>query len=169
LPPPADPVLAHQSALEQKTAEFIRKLFATWPYPGDFESNYSPMVTYYGKMVPRQDVMADKAKFVARWPQRTYVVRNLVTHCNNPQVFDYCTAEAWVDWEVRNGAKMLSGAVHARYEIAWAWGPDPQITLETSEVTSRNQPVASAPPSLVPPPVSDEAVKKFWPWSSLTK
>jgi hypothetical protein len=154
--PPAPPT---RSALEQRTAEFIGKLFGTWPYPDAFEASYAPQVAYYGKIVPRHDVMIDKAKFVARWPQRKYVLRNVTTHCNEQQT--YCTAEAWADWEVRNGAKMLSGTVHARYEIAWQQAT-PLITLETSEVTSRNQaPVASAP---APPPSPKASTDWGWPF-----
>jgi hypothetical protein len=37
-----------------------------------FQRDYASYIDYYGKVTVKDEVMGDKARFVRRWPQRSY-------------------------------------------------------------------------------------------------
>jgi hypothetical protein len=126
-------------------------MFATWPAPA-VTRNYPELVSYYGKLVARDEVIADKGRFAARWPQRRYVLSSSVVHCSDGAA-PICDADAYGDWEVRSATNTASGTIHMTYSITWL-NADPKITDERGE-TVRN-------PAVTTPSQSDDWKKQIF-------
>jgi len=62
---------------------------------------YPETVTYYGKAMPRREVLADKETFIRRWPERQYAIdpSTVRVDCSNDNI---CTVKGTVGWQARN-------------------------------------------------------------------
>jgi uncharacterized caspase-like protein len=76
LPPPNSSLAAVSSTAVDPTAEITRwvaEVYLPSGAGGVAEAlQYEPEVAYYGKRVARDDVLADKRRYIARWPRRSY-------------------------------------------------------------------------------------------------
>jgi hypothetical protein len=108
---------------------------------GDLESLshvYSDDVVYYGKRMPKSDVMADKRKFMTRWPTRNYVVRpdSVTGTCGNET--KACVMQGVVDWEAANSTKHSTGVANFIYTLEPDEKTGLRVTEESSTVVSRS-------------------------------
>jgi hypothetical protein len=130
-----------QLGYEASTKALISELFSQWPAPR--EDVYAANVQYYGNVVSRKEVLEDKQKFMARWPQRKYVIQSLGVQCamDNKAGGMVCWATVYAAWDVKNTGTGLRGTVRAFYRILWDGNGSsgPKILSETSEVISREK------------------------------
>src|SRR5262245_477721 len=139
----AQPRQAAAPEWERRTQDFIGSTFAAWSAPfvdviATFGPFYADQVFYYGNNVAKNDVLADKARFVVRWPQRKYVPRTEAAQvqCNAGT----CSVTGLVDWETFNPSTSARARGTAQYQYAVAWtAAGPRITLETSMVIAREK------------------------------
>jgi hypothetical protein len=130
------------------TREFVAELFATWP-GGLVPNHYPDTVMYYGKSVSREAVLAEKKQFMARWPQRSYVMQSASVQCDEyAESGPLCDLVAQAAWSVSNGAKSASGTMTVTYRIKWWSHRFPKILLETSVTVRDPTPSATLPPPL---------------------
>jgi hypothetical protein len=135
--------VAAETDWERQTGEFIKSLFTAWSAPTlnvavAFGSLYADQVKYYGKDFSRADVIADKQRFIERWPQRRYVLTpgTLTVQCNGRT----CAASGYADWETFNPTTAAPARGTAQYQYSVTWpGNDPQIILESSAVVARDK------------------------------
>jgi hypothetical protein len=97
------------------------------------EGLYEDDVTYYGKVISREAVLADKRRFVEHWPQRSYTIRpgTLVSRCDEGPY--RCTVSGTTDWIATNDTKRSTGAATFYYVVAGTGGVL-KITEETGKV-----------------------------------
>jgi ATP-dependent protease ClpP protease subunit len=135
--------------LEQKTAAHINSIFVAWSNSNEkaveaLQQVYASQVTYYGKLLSRQDVLADKRKFIERWPQRRYEIRSstLATSCDAGRI---CTVTGLVDWAASNpsSAAHAHGSAEIEYRVLWSEG-GPTIIHEAGKVLEREARPAAA-------------------------
>src|SRR6185503_1091260 len=72
------PSVHEPDTTRKEASAFIAEYFQHLSSPEvleDFERDYAPYVSYYDKRVDHDTVMRDKARFVRRWPQRSYRLR----------------------------------------------------------------------------------------------
>ena len=103
----------------------------------DFERDYAPYVSYYDKRVDRATLIRDKARFVHRWPQRSYRLReeSLDVSCDTS---DLCMVTGLVDFECRSAERhAVSTGVARFYSGIWFQGGNGQIVAEQSDVIRR--------------------------------
>jgi len=141
---------APDRTLEQRSATYINSIMATWSNwaanwaDGNeqairtLQNAYSSQVSYYGKLLSQQDVLADKRKFIERWPQRRYTIRaqSLAAACANRM----CTITGTVDYYVTRDPTATvrsQGTAEFEYQVMWSEQGVPAIISETSKVTSR--------------------------------
>lgn len=84
--PPSPEASASRTELEQKTANFITSIMASWSGSNEnaataMRDSYDTHVTYYGQSLLKDEVLTDKLRFIERWPKRKYVIRTLGTSC----------------------------------------------------------------------------------------
>jgi hypothetical protein len=117
---------------EGKTKDFVAGICATWP--GLVPENYPQNVSYYGKVVSRDEVLADKSEFISRWPDRRYAMQSASASCKKTDTGPVCDdVTAQVTWRVANGAKSASGTMALTYRVLWWSNQYPKILAETSE------------------------------------
>jgi hypothetical protein len=87
---------------------------------GGLDALYAAQVVYFGKRLSRGRVLADKRRFVQRWPERTYKIQSSHEQCSGSE----CLVEGYVEWETRNPARKAraSGAASFRYVLLLAGG-----------------------------------------------
>jgi len=95
---------------------------------------YAQFVTYYGKTVPTELLMKDKAQFARRWPVRSYIplADKIATTCNADSA---CTVIGVVNWQCANNLLPRRSVGSASFTFTVANG---QIIAESGSVLSRN-------------------------------
>jgi hypothetical protein len=135
--PPREP----QSETERSVATVIERLQEVWS--GDPErylqvanDSYEDTVHYYGKYQTRDQVLADKRKFVEKWPRRDYRIRpgTLMVTCTPGA--NLCTATGTVDFSVSSAVKTVSGVATFEYSLE-VRGPGAYISTEGGKVLQR--------------------------------
>jgi hypothetical protein len=104
---------------------------------------YTENVIYYGKITPRQDVLEDKRKFMAKWPDRSYSIRpgSLTVTC--APVGDSCNATGIVDFTVLSYSNRISGSAEFNFGMEMH-GEGAFINSETDTVFKRQYEIVSA-------------------------
>ena len=136
-----------ERTLEQRTADYIDSIMTSWSgsnthAAATMQQIYGTEVTYYGKLLTREDVLADKQKFIELWPHRKYVIRHpsVVTSCENQcqGCKPICTVTGTVDWVASNANNTKSqGSAQFEYRVQWSDQEMPTIIHETSKVIDR--------------------------------
>jgi hypothetical protein len=135
--PPASPApltLEHQ-------AEFLIYYLTAVESRGnvDYLSHYySDTINYYGKPTAKSAVVADKIKFMRRWPNRTYTIRpeSLTIVCDIMR----CVADGVIDFDVSNAGKRSTGTASFTYHLLMRLNnsePPLLVTAENSIVARR--------------------------------
>lgn len=136
--PPASPV----PLTPARQAEFVVYRLTTVENRGDvndLSAYYSDIINYYGKPTAKSDVVADKMRFMRRWPNRKYTIRpqSLTVACDTVK----CTADGMVDFDVSNAGKRSVGAASFTYHMLLKHNnsepPDLLVTAENSIVVRR--------------------------------
>ena len=105
---------------------------------------YGQQVVYYGKTVNKQEVLADKRRFMQRWPERRYAVRPLTLKktCDATRV---CAVSGIVDWSAANPATAAQarGSAEFYYRVLWSEQGAGVIIHEESKVLDRQTQVGA--------------------------
>jgi hypothetical protein len=95
-------------------------------------SFYADTVSYYGKQRSLVEVLEDKRKYFARWPERAYRIRDdsiMVTCANNA-----CMVSGVYDWMVRSIPRNKQAQGVARFSYTISLGVRPKIVSESGNV-----------------------------------
>jgi hypothetical protein len=133
---------AHEpDTMRQRTSAFMAEYFRHLSSPEvleEFERDYAPYVSYYDKRVDHATVMRDKTRFVRRWPQRSYRLREDSLDISCDHTMGACMATGLVDFECRSAERHAVSAGVARfYAGIWFRDEHPQIVAEQSDVVPR--------------------------------
>ena len=132
------PSVHDADSMRQQASAFVAEYFQHLSSPEvleNFERDYAPYVSYYDKRVDHDTVMRDKARFVRRWPQRSYRLRgdNLDISCDH--TMSLCMVTGLVDFECRSAERhAVSTGVARFYTGIWFTGEHAQIVGEQSDV-----------------------------------
>lgn len=95
-------------------------------------STYAGTVSYYGKVMSLGEVLEDKRKYFARWPERAYRIRDdsvMVTCANGA-----CMVSGVYDWVVRSIPRNKQAQGVARFNYTISLGANPKIISEAGNV-----------------------------------
>jgi hypothetical protein len=143
--------------VEEQVSFLITNLFNIWnsDYIKGMEDMYWNYLNYYGKYTSLTEAMEDKEKFLARWPNRNYKIRqnSMSVQCRpdgffqTDTVITQCDAKGIVDWEATNTIKRSIGEAAFEYSFRpypqSVWSPsdnqklDLRIASEISTVRQR--------------------------------
>ena len=104
-------------------------------------SIYAPMVTYYGKLLPKQAILRDKYYFVRRWPIRqtwsSPGAESPRISCNEAAA--QCEISGIRDYKAVNAERdaRATGVVRYRYAVRFSEG-SPQIVAEESNIVAHD-------------------------------
>ena len=86
---------------------------------------YASSVRYYGKIIPKEQVLSEKSTFISTWKDRVYSPRDVVVSCSGQR----CSATFLVDWKaVKDHTIARSGVAEMKFTVSGGQ----EITEETS-------------------------------------
>lgn len=99
---------------------------------------YGPVVRFHGRVMSAHALLAEKARFVRRWPERRYTPRPGTMRVACARAGQLCTVRTLFDYAAMSPlhAKRSQGTGRLQLEISFA-GRQPVIVLETSRVVQR--------------------------------
>jgi hypothetical protein len=97
--------------------------------PRAMHAYYADRVVYYGKRMSREEVLADKRRFIRAYPQRAYAIApgSLVTRCEGAQ----CVARATLLWR-RVSARGRESAGASRLTLVFSQRAQGRIVRESA-------------------------------------
>lgn len=132
------------AALEPQAQQFAERYFTSWSSSDSealafLENAYPGTVTFYGREVASAAVMRDKRAFVARWPERNYVIdpATLSVACNAGT--RRCTVSGNVNFRCRNQLRNETsvGVASFSFEMLFPELGRSLIMAESSQLISR--------------------------------
>lgn len=130
------------SAQQEKMAEaFVLGVMMAGSLPRDelisvATNIYADNVNFYGKEVTKEEVLADKHKYVQRWPMRASTARPATIHSSCTQ--DICRITGVYDWVVSDTNWKKSAKGSATFEYYLRVGAGYKIIAENGKVLERN-------------------------------
>lgn len=123
------------SSEENPGTRWAASYFATGSQndPDQIAGLYAPSVIYYGKRQSVANIMADKLRYLKRWPVRTYQMEpnSVSSDCDND---GNCAVTGIVNWTAASPAQGRYAAGTAKFDLEFAGG---RVTFESSRVISR--------------------------------
>jgi hypothetical protein len=118
-----------------------------------FGSLYASSINYYGKNTSRKAVLAEKQKFVARWPERKYTIRadSVAVQCD----LIICHVSGTVDWDCRSAERhsRSTGVANFVFDIVGTTiAAESGSVIDGAHITAWS-PEPSPPPSQIAPMV----------------
>ena len=132
-----------RSALQEQTARNLAfKYMEYWSAPNHLTLDtaplfYAPTVLFHGRSVSVKTLMAEKRRFVQRWPDRDYRYRQDTMAVSCDPDGRSCIVQSLFDFVASNPARHLHSRGVGRHELVIGFSEDrPAILAETSEVLS---------------------------------
>ncbi|GBU17483.1 hypothetical protein AOPFMNJM_2033 [Methylobacterium jeotgali] len=99
---------------------------------------YAPQVRFYGRVTGLPALLAEKRRFVQRWPERRYQPRPGATRTACSAALGLCRVETVIDYRAANPGRGLvsQGVMTAVFEVGFPGGR-PVIVSETGRVVAR--------------------------------
>jgi hypothetical protein len=137
------------SELEARALRATQAYFESSSLSGDsaldfVRQAYAMQVLYYGKWTSKSDVLDDKLKFVTRWPERKYVLRedSVSLSC---EATGGCSVEGTVDWLAYSQLLNQTSIGSASFHLIFSSFDPITIVADESSVLSRK--IVSGSPS----------------------
>jgi hypothetical protein len=130
-PPPATPpkLAAVQPSLDQLARDYVnedmnRSQGPAAEYLEHARRTLDDQVDYYGQKTSRADVLKDKEKYVARWPNRSYRVQPDTVRTTCDPATSRCQIAGLVDFSLSDPAKNRKTQGTSTFEFGVRFGPD---------------------------------------------
>jgi len=144
------PTPSNQDDLAGRASGFAAQMFSEWSQPNSYVSRYlsglyGEQVSYYGQTKSRQAVLADKLRFIERWPERSYKLRpgSISVQCILSSFT--CNVAGVVDWQASNQKRAASSSGISAFSYTFIVREGITIVSETSTVTTRSSETGPTP------------------------
>lgn len=142
--PQVPPATAYD-AIDLRARDFVIALNVVISSPGDqyvrlVDGLYADQVLYFGKQLARSEVVAQLAKYVERWPDRSYVVRPETLRVQCDYQTYACRASGTLDFSAKSVTRNQWSRGAATFEYLLAFRPNqkyPVIVNEGGAVLNR--------------------------------
>ena len=130
---------------EATTAQLTEQYIRTWTSNGAgalqaARATYAPQVRFYGRVVDREQLRAEKRRALERWPVRRYSLRpgTVRAACEG----HLCTVRALLDWQAEDPRRRAVSQGVSSFEQTFAFpsgvtGARPAVVAESGRVLSR--------------------------------
>lgn len=142
------------SSLEARSKDFVVALNVILSGPTEqylkiLNDIYSEQVSYFGKLLPRGDVVNQLTKFIARWPVRNYAVKpeSVKVQCNEQT--QECHIDGMIDFDAKSQERGQHSHGVATFDYLLSYRPGarwPVIVSENGSIVNRKL-EALVPPS----------------------
>ena len=104
----------------------------------DVPERYGPRVAFYGRVVTRAELAAEKRRFLRRWPIRRYTIRpgTMKTDCDAAS--RACQLRSIIDWAVKSPARRKTAHGSSQFDLGIDFaGAQPVVRGENGRVIAR--------------------------------
>ena len=106
----------------------------------DVHEVYAPRVNFYGRMLDKRGITAEKMRFVRRWPIRRYSLRPGTTHVNCDQARRSCVVKTLIDWTAAAPQRRQVSRGVSAFELGIGFaGGQPLVISEGGRVVGRGR------------------------------
>lgn len=107
----------------------------------DVHEIYAPRVNFYGRMLDKRGITAEKMSFVRRWPIRRYALRPGTTRVDCDANNRKCVVRTLIDWEAAAPHRRAVSRGVSEFELGVGFsGPQPLVVYEGGRVVGRGRP-----------------------------
>jgi hypothetical protein len=107
----------------------------------DVHDVYAPRVNFYGRVLSKRDITAEKMRFVRRWPIRRYALRPGTTRVECNPNRGACVVKTLIDWEAASPRRQAVSRGVSEFELGVGFsGPQPLVVYEGGRVVARGRP-----------------------------
>jgi hypothetical protein len=142
-PAPASAPPPESSPLSKRANNFMKYYWKNVSDSNEFAvyfltSTYAPITNYYGKNVPREQILAEKEQWIKRWPIRNTKPRPDTTRVDCDQATSECQITGIGDYNVRSDERhaQATGTFQYWFVVRFSHGAA-EILLENSKVIKR--------------------------------
>ena len=138
-PPKAD----NAGPLAARAREFLDDYFRQTQAEGSLvlayvRRSYGAEIRYYGKTVPLAQVIEEKRRYLARWPERSYRLKPETTRIECDEARGTCQASGELDYQARNPGEAKVSAGSASYDLRIVFAREgPRIVEENGRTLAR--------------------------------
>jgi hypothetical protein len=106
----------------------------------DVHEVYAPRVNFYGRMMDRRGITAEKMRFVRRWPLRRYALRPGTTRVDCDPASRTCLVRTLINWTAASPhtRRVSRGVSEFKLGVGFV-GPQPLVIYEGGRVVSRGR------------------------------
>ena len=112
---------------------------------GGLDALYAAKVDYFGKRLSRDRVLADKRRFVERWPERTYKIQSSHEQCSASE----CLVEGYLEWETRSPARKARASGVAKFRYVLMFSGRAFVIREEDGINQRRSQIPYQPGSAI--------------------
>jgi hypothetical protein len=133
---------APQVSLEQRAIAFVTEDMTQSQGTAAEFMNYARQklderVEYYGKLTSRAEVLKDKEKHIANWPNRSYRLLRDTTRTSCDENKSSCQISGLIEFGLSNSATGRLWTGTASFEYGIRFGPDgPKVFYEKGKILS---------------------------------
>lgn len=107
----------------------------------DVHEVYAPRVNFYGRMLDKRAITAEKMRFVRRWPIRRYSLRPGTTRVDCDQNRRACVVRTLITWEAASPQRRAVSRGVSEFKLGVGFsGPQPQVVYEGGRIIARGGP-----------------------------
>jgi hypothetical protein len=106
----------------------------------DVHDVYAPRVNFYGRVLDKRGITAEKMRFVRRWPVRRYRLLPGTTRVDCDQNRRSCLVRTLIDWQAASPQRraVSRGVSEFKLGIGFAGG-QPMVVYEGGRVVGRGR------------------------------
>lgn len=106
----------------------------------DVHEIYAPRVNFYGRILDKRGITAEKMRFVRRWPIRRYSLRPGTTRVDCDANRRACVVKTLIDWEAASPQRRSVSRGVSAFELGVGFsGPQPLVVYEGGRVVGRGR------------------------------
>jgi hypothetical protein len=106
----------------------------------DVHEVYAPRVKFYGRVLDKRGITAEKMRFVRRWPIRRYSLRPGTTQVDCDQAKRACMVTTLIDWEAASPRRRAVSRGVSEFKLGIGFsGPQPMVVYEGGRVIARGR------------------------------
>jgi hypothetical protein len=106
----------------------------------DVHEVYAPQVNFYGRMLDKRGITAEKMRFVRRWPVRRYSLRPGTTRVDCDQSRRSCVVRTLIDWTAAAPQRRQVSRGVSSFELGIGFaGAQPLVIYEGGRVVGRGR------------------------------
>lgn len=107
----------------------------------DVHEIYAPRVNFYGRVLDKRGITAEKMRFVRRWPVRRYALRPGTTRVDCDPNRQMCVVKTLINWEAASPRRRAVSRGVSEFELGVGFsGPQPLVVYEGGRVVGRGRP-----------------------------